>query len=201
MFRIIEPKDYSYYRARIDLFIGLIKLNQNLPLSCEEQACSTFIIGEGEDGIVHGGAILHKQPINTLPTQLRTFLSTCVLNMEDVWVCTLGLCLENTKCTFLNKDELNFSHVFYSRLLKKLNEFGKKKNISFLCLKLNSFEHLRIKDKAAWSCILEIGPKKSLESLFYGILPLDQQKYKITAWEHREQKNSFKLYSPATCLS
>lgn len=201
MFRIIEPKDHSYYRARIDLFIGLIKLNQNLSLSCEEQACSTFILGEGEDGIVHGGAILQKQPINTLPTRLRTFLSTCVLNMEDVWVCTLALCLENPKCASLNKNELNFTQVFYSRLLKKLNEFGKKKNVSFLCLTLSSFERLKIKDKEAWPCILEIDPKKSLEGIFYGILPLDQQKYKITSWKQREQKSSFKLYSPTACLS
>ncbi|MBY0272080.1 MAG: hypothetical protein K2X02_01505 [Alphaproteobacteria bacterium] len=77
MFRIIEPKDYTYYRARIDLFIGLMKLKQDLPLSHEEQAYSTFIINEGENGIIYGGAILFKQPINTLPTQLRTFLSTC----------------------------------------------------------------------------------------------------------------------------
>jgi len=177
MFRIIEPKDYSYYRARIDLFIGLIRLKQDLPLSCEEQAYSTFIIGEGENGIVYGGAVLYKQSISTLPTQLRTFLSTCVLNMEDVWVCTLALCFESTSGS---KGKLNFSQVFYSRLLQKLNEFGKKKSISFLCLTLNPFERLRIKDKKVWSCILEVDPKKNLNSFFYGILPLSHQKRKPT---------------------
>ncbi|MBX9786076.1 MAG: hypothetical protein K2Y08_01940 [Alphaproteobacteria bacterium] len=179
MFRTIEPKDYSYYRARIDLFIGLIKLKQDLPLSCEEQAYSTFIIDEGENGIIYGGAVLYKQSVNTLPTQLRTFLSTCVVNGEDVWVCTPALCFESTNISSTNKDKLNFSQAFYSRLLQKLNEFGKEKSIDFLCLTLNSFERLRIKDKKVWSCLLEVGPKKNLNSFFYGILPLSHQKRKL----------------------
>lgn len=95
MFRVIEQKDYNYYRARIDLFLGHIKLKQALSLSREEQAYSTFIINEGENSIIYGRAVLYKQPINTLPVQLKTFLSTCVFNMEDVWFCTLALCFES----------------------------------------------------------------------------------------------------------
>lgn len=188
MFRIIEPKDYSYYRARIDLFLGLIKPKQDLPLSREEQAHSTFIINEGENGIIYGGAILYKQPINTLPVQLRTFLSTCFHNREDVWVCPLALCFESTNDSSINKDKLNFSQAFYSDLLQKLNEFGKKKSIGFLCLTLSSFERLRIGDKKVLSCIVEVGPKKNLNRFFYGILPLSHQKHKVTTKIQRKEK-------------
>jgi hypothetical protein len=46
MFKLIEPKNYPYYRARIDLLIGLMQLTQNISLTYEEQARSTFIVGE-----------------------------------------------------------------------------------------------------------------------------------------------------------
>ncbi|MCI5054965.1 MAG: hypothetical protein MRY83_02590 [Flavobacteriales bacterium] len=170
-----------------------MKLKQDLPLSHEEHAYSTFIINEGENGIIYGGAILFKQPINTLPTQLRTFLSACVLNKKDVWVCTLALCFENINDSSVNKDKFNFSQAFYNGLLQKLNEFGKKKSINFLCLTLNPFECLRIKDKKVWSCIVEVGSKKNLNSLFYGILPLPYQKHKITT-ETQKSKTLLNAY-------
>jgi hypothetical protein len=182
MFKLIEPKHYPYYRGRTDLLVGLMQLSQDISLSYEEQACSTFVVGEEDAGTVFGGAILNERHVNTLPVSLQKAVSASVPHMDYVWTGTLALCIEN------EQRGSGFARLFYRNLLKQLDEFGHQEDIGFLSLTLNPREYLRTKDEGFWPYVSEITPSKSSDGLFHGVLALSARKAKVPVrpWEMRE---------------
>jgi hypothetical protein len=177
MLKIIEPKHQCYYKGRVDLLMGLMRLYQDIPLTTEEQTRATFIVGEDDTSGIYGGAILHQKSVNELQTQLKGIVSTLSPQMEDVWVGTLAFLVEDNK---MSSNAGNFTppQKFYKSLLEKFMEFGNAEDVRFLCLTLNPFEHLRTKNRGFWPYILEVKPQDSLDGLFHGILPLFERKYK-----------------------
>lgn len=178
MLKIIEPTQQCYYKARIDLLMGLMRLYQDIPLSYEEQTRATFIVGEDEECGIYGGSILHKKNVTDLQSQLKGVVSTLTPQMEEVWVGTLSFFIEDKKEPF-NVHGGGCHQKFYKNLLEKFMEFGNKEGIGYLCLTLNPFEHLRTKNRGFWPYILEVKPQDSLDGLFHGILPLSEKKYKL----------------------
>lgn len=183
MLKIIEPKHQCYYKSRVDLLMGLMRLYQDIPITTEEQARATFIVGEDENSGIYGGAILHQKSVNDLQSQLKGIVSTLSPEIEDVWVGTLAFLVEDKKMS-LNSGSFTPPQKFYKNLLEKFIEFGETEGVRFLCLTLNPFEHLRTKNRGFWPYILEVKPQDSLDGLFHGILPLSERKYK-SAMYHR----------------
>jgi len=180
MLKIIDPAQQCYYKARIDLLMGLMRLYQDIPLSYEEQSQATFVVGEDEKTGIYGGSILHKRSVSDLQSQLKNIVMTLTPHTEEVWVGTLSFFLEDKKA-FTSPEEIMCYKKFYKNLLEKFVEFGNEEGIRFLCLTLNPFEHLRTKNRGFWPYILEVKPQDSLDGLFHGILPLSEKKYKIYA--------------------
>jgi hypothetical protein len=178
MLKTIEPTQQCYYKGRIDLLMGLMRLYQDIPLSYEEQTQATFIVGEDEECGIYGGSILHKKSVRDLQSQLKGIVSTLTPHMEEVWVGTLSFFIEDKRASF-NGSGADCHQKFYKELLEKFMEFGRQEGIGYLCLTLNPFEHLRTKNRGFWPYILEVKPQDSLDGLFHGILPLSQRKYKI----------------------
>lgn len=178
MLKTIEPTQQCYYKGRIDLLMGLMRLYQDIPLSYEEQTQATFIVGEDEESGIYGGSILHKKSVTELQSQLKGIVSTLTPHMEEVWVGTLSFFIEDKRASF-NASGADCHQKFYKELLEKFMEFGRQEGIGYLCLTLNPFEHLRTKNRGFWPYILEVKPQDSLDGLFHGILPLSQKKYRI----------------------
>lgn len=178
MLKTIEPTQQCYYKGRIDLLMGLMRLYQDIPLSYEEQTQATFIVGEDEESGIYGGSILHKKNVTELQSQLKGIVSTLTPHMEEVWVGTLSFFIEDKRASF-NTNGSDYHQKFYKELLEKFMEFGRQEGIGYLCLTLNPFEHLRTKNRGFWPYILEVKPQDSLDGLFHGILPLSQRKYKL----------------------
>src|SRR3972149_7505739 len=181
MLKIIDPTQQCYYKARIDLLMGLMRFYQDIPLSYEEQTRATFIIGEDEGSGVYGGSVLHKKSVTDLQSQLKSIVSALTPHMEEVWVGTLSFFLEDKKLP-LSVEGAGGYQKFYKNLLEKFVEFGHEEGIGFLCLTLNPFEHLRTKNRGFWPYIVEVKPQDSLDGLFHGILPLSEKKYKIQTY-------------------
>jgi hypothetical protein len=180
MFKLIEPKQYPYYKGRTDLLVGLIQLSQDISLTYEEQARSTFIVGEEEEGRVFGGVVLNERHINTLPIALQRAMETCVPPMKYVWVGTLALCIEN------EQSGSSFLRLFYKNLLKQLDEFGRQEDIGFLGLTLSFREYLRSRDQGFWPYVSEIIPTENDVDLFHSILALSARKAEVRPWKTPE---------------
>lgn len=177
MLKVIEPDSHCYYRSRIDFLMGSMRLYQNIPLTTEEQKRATFIVGTDEASNIYGGAILYKKSVRGLQAQLTNVVSTLSPQVEDVWGGTLSFLIAE-KASALPTDRANDTQKFYKDLFKNFVEFGHQKEIGFLCLTLNPFEHLRTKNRGFWPYILEVKPQDSLDGLFHGILPLSEKKHK-----------------------
>jgi hypothetical protein len=169
MFKIIEPHRQCYYKARLDLFVGLMRLQQRFFLSSHEQSQATFILAEEEEGEVYGGAILYRKNTQELHPQIkRTILTFCPFE-EIIWECTLFL--QSERLSYV-RDRDFFMKIFYRNLLQKLIEVCRERGVSFLCLTLSPIEYRRIRKENFWPWIVELTPPESLDSLFHGILSL-----------------------------
>lgn len=182
MFKNISPSYQRYYKGRIDLFMGLMGLYQDVSLVSEEQRQATFIIGEDENQVISGGAILHKYGVSDLPHQLQAVISTFDPHKEEIWMCTLSCFIEDKVLPL--EDKVVAYKAFYRNLFEKFIEFGDEEKVRYLCLTLNPFEHRRTKNKGLWPYILEIQPQDSLDGLFHGILSLSPRKVKAYGSTH-----------------
>src|SRR5436190_539015 len=90
MFKTIEPKSQRYYRSRVDLLLGAMRLYQDIPLTLEEQEIATFIIAENHEAEMYGGAVLHKKGVSDLHPRLARLVSNLAPHKEDVWVGTVS---------------------------------------------------------------------------------------------------------------
>ncbi len=169
MFKVIEPQEYCYYRGRVDLFVELLKQRQDVPLSSEEQELSTFIVGQGEEGHIYGGAILQQRHVSELPAHIESVISTVIPNRKHVWAATFSLCAEPA---------IEDPSLFYADLLKRFIDFGKEKSSSFLCLSLTPAEYMRTE---GWPYVLEVSPDETSDGLFHGILSLSGDAHALRA--------------------
>lgn len=163
MLKMIEQQEYACYRGRVDLFLELIQLQQGLSLAPEERRRSTFIVDQGEEGTIYGGAIIQHQHISQVHRPIANVISTILPHQYHVWTAAFFLSDEADK---------KEGHSFYKDLLKELTAFGEKQKSGFLCLSLSSDEYFRTKKKEGWPYVLEISPDETPNGLFYGILSL-----------------------------
>ncbi len=177
MLKTIAPKSQYYYRSRVEVLLGAMRLYQDIPLIPEEQAISTFIIGENHEAQMYGGAVLYQKGVGDLHPRLAQIVSSLDPHKEDVWVGTVSYFTDNNK-PLMSAQEHSASQKFYKTLFEAFLEFGHQQKAGFLCLTLNPSEHLRTKNKGFWPYVIEVTPQESLDKLFHGILPLSETKEK-----------------------
>lgn len=181
MFKIIEPHRQCYYKARLDLFTGLMRLQQSFCLSPEEQSQATFILAEEGEGEVYGGAMLYRKSLQDLHPRIRKTILTLGSPEEKIWEGTLFL--KSERLAYV-RDRGFFMQTFYRNLLDKLIEVGRERGAYFLCLTLSPVEYFRIRKRSFWPWMIEVNSQDSLDGLFHGILSLTTNKREETGPSH-----------------
>jgi len=171
MFSIIEPSDHKVYQTRIDSFLNLLKIYQNLSVPMEELEEATFIIASDNEYGVYGGAILLEKRIWSLERRIREIVLTFQPETYTLWAGRIGF-YRGHESPFSLANNLEEYFDFYRNLLEAFNDFGNKKEINFLCLTLNPIEHLKLNNYGFWEYVTKVLPHESLDALFHGILPL-----------------------------
>lgn len=174
MLNIIEPKDHHIYQARIDSFLGLLKVYQSFSLPLFEKEKATFIIASDNELGVYGGAVLYQQKVAELYKDIGKIVSSFQLERQSAWVARLGLYRGDEP--YFALEELDMREDFYRNLLKHFIEFGEKENLDFLVLTLCSSNSNQTKHHRPWPYLLEIRSVDSSDNLFHGILSLTPQK-------------------------
>lgn len=174
MLNIIEPKDHSAYRSRIESFLDLLKVYQSFSLVEEEKENATFIIGSDNQRGVYGGAVLYQQKVCDLYKDMGKIISSFQPERQSVWAGRIGLYIED-ESTF-NRETIELRENFYQDLLKHFIDFGDKQHVDFLTLNLCSSDFHRAKNYGCWSYTLEISSANSSDDLFHCILLLDPRK-------------------------
>ncbi len=170
MVKTIEPPHHHFHQSKIESFLNLMKVYQNVLLSDEEKKNAVFIIAQNAQEGVYGGAVLYKKNLYTLHEKIRKVLLTFLPQQEEVWTATTGYYGAKTEITPL-KGIADLNLKFYSILFEKFKEIGSKKNINFLCLTLTSQEYIKTKNKGFWPYIMEVSPESS-HDLFQGMVTL-----------------------------
>ncbi|EKE10505.1 MAG: hypothetical protein ACD_16C00019G0003 [uncultured bacterium] len=171
MLNIIEPKDHQTYRTQIDSFLSLLNIYQNYSPSPEERQEGTFIIASDNEYGVYGGVFLLEKCIGDLERKIRQKVLTFQPDTLSVWTGQIGFYRDH-EGLFSTIKILDEYLNFYQGLLKALNDFGNEKKINFLCLTLNSIEHLKLQKHGFWNYGDMVLPHESSDGLFHGILPL-----------------------------
>lgn len=178
MIKIIEPKHHRFYETSIELFLELVKREQEkknrAPLfTPEELAHSTFIIVEDKDWGISGGAILCQRPIQTLQPSIKNIMSTFLPYQQQMWVGSLYF---DREAHHENDHLLN--PLFYYDFFESLVIFGVKKGVSALYLMLSPQECFHTKSKGLWPYLFALPSQNSFDGLFHGVLPLTSKSYK-----------------------
>jgi len=171
MFKLIEPKDHSFYQTAIESLLGLLKVYQHFELSLQEKSGSIFIIAEDCQRGVYGGVVLRQKKVSSLQERMKNIISTFHPDREEVWTATLCLCVELNE-SFSSLSTLELSQNFYRNLHKVFLEFGHKVEERFLCLTLSLPEYFKMKKYGNWSYAFEVYHQESLDRRFHGILSL-----------------------------
>ena len=192
MIKIIEPKHHRFYETSIELFLELVKRDEEkknrAPLfTPEELARSTFIIVEDKHWGISGGAILCQRPIQTLQPSIKNIMSTFLPYQQQMWVGSLYF---NREAHHGNNHILN--PLFYYDFLESLVLFGIKKDVSALSLILSPQECFHTKSKGLWPYLFALTPQNSFDGLFHGVLPLTLKSYKAYKFMWNEGAPSLK---------
>jgi len=184
-FEIIEPQGKLFKSKIVTLMEKKIKIFQgdNYPLKNRNK---TFIVAQGwEKGLI-GGAFLLKKRVNDVQEDVRELLTTLVIYEECVWECSC-VCLE-VSSKFSTSAALQcdqFPQNFYRGLYEKLVEFGRRKNLAFIIMKLTQEAYEATKEFGLWPYVVQLNPKTTPDGLFHGVLPLTGSQYEAyqKIWE------------------
>jgi len=132
-----------------------------------------LIITDARDQSIIGGTALVKRDLNQLQEEIRRLVPTGTFCRDYVWECsTISLLLSQN----LNSDSStpleHFSRNFYRILYDGLVEFGEKKGVGFVIVKLTAEAYHPTKNFGLWPYIIQFLPREFPDDHFYGILPL-----------------------------
>ncbi|MBA3814579.1 MAG: hypothetical protein H0X26_08895 [Alphaproteobacteria bacterium] len=177
MFTVIDPKYQCFYTFPISHFMELIKSRAYFGLSKQDQNRATFVLLEDEEKGVCGGALLLKKRLSGFPHEVANTLSDFVSPKDYVWKCMVFLSFEKDSPLCTTNEGDHFCQIFYRNLYNTLVEFGKKEGTGFLCVSLDSVEHLCTEEIICWPYIFELKPQNSSDGFFHGILSLTGSQY------------------------
>lgn len=170
MFDLISPSEHDSSKERISAFLKHLKsYNLDLYRSIQLKSDVTYILAIENTDRIQGGALLFQQKVSSLHPQIRKKLKDNVSLNQTVWSGTLYLHFgdEIEGHTFES-----LCKVFYQNLYESLIAFGVEKQTSFLCLTLDSCEHLSTEFIGLWPYKVQIRHRESQDGLFHGVLSL-----------------------------
>jgi hypothetical protein len=184
-FEIIEPQEKLFKSKIVTVMEKKMKIFQGEGCSLKNRS-KTFIVAQGwEKGLI-GGACLLKKRLSDVQEDVRELLATLVIYEECVWECSC-VCLE-VSSKFSTSAALQcdqFFQNFYRGLYEKLVEFGRRKNLAFIIMKLTQEAYEATKEFGFWPYVVELKPETTLDGFFHGVLPLTGSQYEAyqKIWE------------------
>ena len=167
-FDIIDPKEGSHKSKYIK------KIQHHINPSREDSSeLKNYIfveeLLEGRENGFIGGALLLKKELHKVQEDVQELVGALPLR-GFVWECSFScfskIGTQETRISTISPQE------FYRGLYNKLVEFGKKKEIGFVIMKLPPETYLSSKEWGKWPYVVELKPENSPDKLFHGILPL-----------------------------
>lgn len=180
-FDIIEPKEDSHESKYIKKIEHLMN-----PLKEDPSELKNYIfveeLLEGRENEFIGGALLLKKELYKVQEDVRELVGTLPLQ-GFVWECSFS-CFSKIRDQETRISTISLQE-FYHGLYNKLVEFGKRKGIGFVIMKLSSETYLSSKEWGKWPYVVELKPENSPDKLFHGILPLtgSQREAYQKSWE------------------
>lgn len=213
MLKIIDPRSHHLHQGTINSFLNFLEHNHNLRFSPELVSKVTFVIGSSKafspsgrtpEGEIYGGAVFYPQKISHRfnlcvhdqpEVTLGKLFSAFQPNGQIYWLAHVGLSRDHDTSTPL-LEKLEYHHKFYQQLYKAFLTFGKAKKIKVLAFSLRISDIFDISTYKYWPSLLEVKLPSSLNSYFYGILPLKKRPFKP-----RKLENTIRCFQPFAELS
>lgn len=170
MFKIITPFEHRLNKDLVQPFLKELTL-QELALGdpLPDLSKAIFILAKEHPGRINGGALLFQQKVEMLHPLLKEQLSPFVLPEEEIW---MGSIILELTSAISGQDYMCFSKLFYGKLYKYLQIFGKEAKTSFICLSLGSGDYLTTDRLTFWPYLITIKPSQSGDSLYHAVLGL-----------------------------
>ncbi|MBY0501228.1 MAG: hypothetical protein K2P93_04415 [Alphaproteobacteria bacterium] len=189
-FDIIESQEELFKNQSIKLIEKEINFLQGMDLPLKDRNKTTFIIAEGwERGIV-GGACILKKKLNDIQEDVAELITTLTIYESYVWECSSVYLGGPSQVPIPGTYEsLTFLRNFYRGLYEGLVEFGNKNKTGFMIMKLTSEIYIASKEFGLWPYVVELKPHHSQDGLFHGILPLTGSQYQSyqQTWENLDK--------------
>lgn len=177
-FEIVESPQKIFKNHLRQGMIERMKFYQGIELPLKSHLNPLFIIAEGPNKKMLGGACLHRKEICEIHEDLSDLLETLVLDNNYIWECSTVYLELTPHYPVPDTPEGDlFSQDFYRGLYEELVNFGIKKKINFIIMKLNAQVYFSTKEIGLWPYVVEIKPQISADGLFHGILPLRGSQY------------------------
>lgn len=176
-FEIFQQQEKLFKSKIVNLMEKKIKIFQGEAFSLKNRE-KTFIVAQGCEKELIGGACLLKKRLIDVHQDVRELLTTLVIYEDCVWECSC-VCLEMSS-KFSSSAALQcdqFPQNFYRGLYEKLVEFGRKKDLSFIVMRLTQETYEATKEFGLWPYVVELKPETTPDGFFHGILPLRGREY------------------------
>lgn len=181
MFRIIEPKDHSFYKEQINLLRELMSKQQGIKVCEEDTSHTTFFIEKSKNDIWIGGFLSLRESRN-IPKSIKGKFDCLYKPHQQVWY---GAFFSQLKGEYFlesfSRTRRALSDIyrvlyedFYKSLYQELIDFGKKQNIKVITLTLPPHDYLHIEEVRSWPFLSVLTPGESLDGYFHGVLSIPQ---------------------------
>jgi len=185
-FTIIESQQHNFKNQPVDLIAKKLKLLQGKEGSLKSQNNIIFIIAEGfEKGII-GGACVLKKELKNIQEDIRELIRPMDIYHDYVWECSSVYLETSPKYPAPGTAEAeHLSQSFYKELYEGLVLFGTKKGVGFVTMRLIADAYASTKEFGLWPYVVELRPESSPDGLFHGVLPLTGSEYEAyqKEWE------------------
>lgn len=174
MFKFDRIESHTTRNLLVDSMVTKMKLTLEKDVSLKDLTHATFIVTKEAEGGITGGACIFKKVFKDIQEDVKDFIPNLPLYQVKVWECS-GIFFD----TFPQDSVESFSlfQAFYRELYKELVEFGKKKGVGFVVMKLTAEIHASSKKFGLWPYVVEINSEHSPDHLFHGVLPLGGSAY------------------------
>ena len=153
-------------------------LMKNLTRSCFDFSFSkgvNYIFVEGPEIDFFGGAILIKKELYEIQEDIRLLVTDMPLQ-GLIWECSQVF---HPKALTKKAEEEGALYEFYRGLYEKLVEFGHRKGIGFIIMKLTPEIYCSTIKWGKWPYVVELKPENSHDPLFHGVYEAYQRTWKV----------------------
>ena len=195
MFNVINPCEHHLYKSSIYSFLQDLHTAMSLE-QIQDLTNAVYVLIGGEVKEFQGGMLLLKQPLETVPPEIGTYLRALCPQYKSCTEIWTGRVAFQVSQDISGGDYERLSKLLYRALYQDLVAFSIKENTPFLCLTLPLVEHLSIDMLGLWPYLLKVSPHESSDGLFHGILSLTRTTPSAPRGEIEERNSPF---NPQNC--